>query len=361
MPDQTPPDVEAIRAELAAMAGRPWTAEAAEYFIGRLLDENARLNAENERIRATTKLHRESTARQRHNLEQKLIGWREAAEEARAELDKVIREAAVDKAKAEELARENRVLRLEPSNARFDEVVAEKNQATDDWYEAAKARDELACKVEAVRRTINPRSPGWKPLSERYPEYFEPDSTEEAARKKGWRQGVDLLTQRIKAALDDPAAAPEMPSAFDGAPPIRTNVDGSQSYGPYAAPEMPRPPAEEGRFGITATQHDPSRAYDHKVAEPEPDLTLIPAELIVRDPEVCSGRPTMRGTRLLAEMVAGHLAAGTTWEELHQWYPWMPIPTAQEPVSGPETAGTGSGRGTGDTEAPGAAQDGEEA
>jgi hypothetical protein len=38
-------DVEALRAELAASAGKPWTAEAAQYLIGRILDEYVRLDA----------------------------------------------------------------------------------------------------------------------------------------------------------------------------------------------------------------------------------------------------------------------------------------------------------------------------
>jgi uncharacterized protein (DUF433 family) len=62
----------------------------------------------------------------------------------------------------------------------------------------------------------------------------------------------------------------------------------------------------------------------------EPDLSLIPAELIVRDPEICSGRPTMRGTRILASRIAGELAAGTTWEQLHEWYPSIPTPNTAE-------------------------------
>ena len=75
----------------------------------------------------------------------------------------------------------------------------------------------------------------------------------------------------------------------------------------------------------------------------EPDLTLIPADLIVSDPEVCSGRPTMRGTRILASMIAGHLAAGTTWEELAEWYPQMPIPPAETAADGLPDAERGTG------------------
>jgi hypothetical protein len=59
----------------------------------------------------------------------------------------------------------------------------------------------LAAKLEAVLDVITVKDPEWKPLTERYPEYFTPDTPEEAARKKGWKQGVDLLTQQIRAAL----------------------------------------------------------------------------------------------------------------------------------------------------------------
>jgi hypothetical protein len=62
-------------------------------------------------------------------------------------------------------------------------------------------RDALAAKVAAVEKVIEPSD--WKPLTERHPEWFEPDSPEEAARKKGWKQGVDLLTQQLRAALGE--------------------------------------------------------------------------------------------------------------------------------------------------------------
>jgi regulator of replication initiation timing len=70
--------------------------------------------------------------------------------------------------------------------------------------EASRLRAEnaaLAAKLEAVLDVITVKNPDWKPLTERYPEHFTPDTPEEAARKKGWKQGVDLLTQQIRAAL----------------------------------------------------------------------------------------------------------------------------------------------------------------
>lgn len=89
----------------------------------------------------------------------------------------------------------------------------------------------------------------------------------------------------------------------------------------------------------------------HTEIDDEPDLSLIPAELIVRDPEICSGRPTMRGTHILASRIAGELAAGTSWELLHEWYPSMPVPATQPGAGDAETSGTGSDRGTGVPEA----------
>jgi hypothetical protein len=80
----------------------------------------------------------------------------------------------------------------------------------------------------------------------------------------------------------------------------------------------------------------------------EPDLTLIPADLVVCDPEICSGRPTMRGTRILASRIAGELAAGTSWGLLHEWYPSMPVPAAQSGAGDAQPSGTASDRDTGE-------------
>jgi hypothetical protein len=55
----------------------------------------------------------------------------------------------------------------------------------------------------------------------------------------------------------------------------------------------------------------------------------IPAELVVRDPWVCAGEPTMRGTRILAETIVAELAIGTTWETLKSMYPTLPVPASQ--------------------------------
>jgi hypothetical protein len=58
----------------------------------------------------------------------------------------------LDRLRAENAAQaaEIRALKLEPSNIRWDEIVAEKNQAIEDWHAATAERDALAAKLTAV-------------------------------------------------------------------------------------------------------------------------------------------------------------------------------------------------------------------
>lgn len=42
---------------------------------------------------------------------------------------------------------------------------------------------------------------------------------------------------------------------------------------------------------------------------------------IVIDPEICNGRPTIRGTRITAQTVLGHLSAGDSIEDVLDAYP----------------------------------------
>lgn len=42
---------------------------------------------------------------------------------------------------------------------------------------------------------------------------------------------------------------------------------------------------------------------------------------IVQDPTICSGRPTIRGTRILVANVVGMAAGGYTIEQIRQAYP----------------------------------------
>jgi uncharacterized protein (DUF433 family) len=42
---------------------------------------------------------------------------------------------------------------------------------------------------------------------------------------------------------------------------------------------------------------------------------------MVRDPKICGGLPTMKGTRVLLRVVLANLAVGETYETLHEDYP----------------------------------------
>lgn len=44
---------------------------------------------------------------------------------------------------------------------------------------------------------------------------------------------------------------------------------------------------------------------------------------IVSLPEICHGKPCLRGTRVLVDSVLGSLAAGFTWEEVLAQYPGL--------------------------------------
>lgn len=58
--------------------------------------------------------------------------------------------------------------------------------------------------------------------------------------------------------------------------------------------------------------------------ETEPDLSLIPADLIKSDPGIRGGEPCITGTRIPAHEVAGYLADGATWEEVREMLPSLP-------------------------------------
>ncbi len=50
-------------------------------------------------------------------------------------------------------------------------------------------------------------------------------------------------------------------------------------------------------------------------------------ELIIRDPAICRGRPTIKGTRIMVSVVLDNLAAGRSPEEIATAYP--PLTTEQ--------------------------------
>jgi regulator of replication initiation timing len=152
-------------------------------------------------------------------LRAELAEMRSERDNARAIASQAIND--VDRLRAEVERRERQIgLHLKLANeevkradalaARLREVDADYVRARENMAEAITQRnaarmerDALAAKLAAVEKVIEPEDPDWKPLSERHPEYFKPVTPEEAARKKGWRQGVDLLKQQIRAALGE--------------------------------------------------------------------------------------------------------------------------------------------------------------
>jgi hypothetical protein len=99
-----------------------------------------------------------------------------------------------------------------PMTSFYDRADAElvANAPTDIAYLLGRV-EELEGQLAKVGRIIEPRDADWKPLSERYPQYFKAVSDEERARRNGWDQGVSLMSQRIKAVLGgtEPTTAPD--------------------------------------------------------------------------------------------------------------------------------------------------------
>ncbi len=46
-------------------------------------------------------------------------------------------------------------------------------------------------------------------------------------------------------------------------------------------------------------------------------------ERITADPDLCGGRPTIRGMRITVQTVLEYLAAGDSKDEILQGYPWL--------------------------------------
>lgn len=46
-----------------------------------------------------------------------------------------------------------------------------------------------------------------------------------------------------------------------------------------------------------------------------------PRELIVRDPDICNGQPTLKGTRIQLRVVLGYLAQGISVATIMKEYP----------------------------------------
>jgi len=53
---------------------------------------------------------------------------------------------------------------------------------------------------------------------------------------------------------------------------------------------------------------------------------MIPADLIESNPGIRGGEPCMKGTRVPAADVAGLLADGLPWGQVHEYFPSVPLP-----------------------------------
>ena len=52
-------------------------------------------------------------------------------------------------------------------------------------------------------------------------------------------------------------------------------------------------------------------------------MTTYLADRITVDPEVCHGKPTIRGSRLMVKTVLEYLAAGDTTAEILAYHSWL--------------------------------------
>lgn len=50
-------------------------------------------------------------------------------------------------------------------------------------------------------------------------------------------------------------------------------------------------------------------------------MTAVQRDFIVRDPSICHGQATVRGTRVMVSVILDNLAAGLTEEEILAGYP----------------------------------------
>lgn len=65
-----------------------------------------------------------------------------------------------------------------------------------------------------------------------------------------------------------------------------------------------------------ASQGEPAVDFDE--ADPE---EFGDRERIVLNPEICSGKPTIRGTRIMVSNILGMLAGGYSFDQVHEAYP----------------------------------------
>lgn len=56
-------------------------------------------------------------------------------------------------------------------------------------------------------------------------------------------------------------------------------------------------------------------------------------DFIIADPEICHGRPCIKGTRIMVSVVLDNLAAGVTLDELLRSYPSLSREAVQAAVA----------------------------
>ena len=53
-------------------------------------------------------------------------------------------------------------------------------------------------------------------------------------------------------------------------------------------------------------------------------------ERIVRDPEICGGQPTIKGTRVLVTVILDYILEGNSFEEILEGFPSITLEDIQE-------------------------------
>jgi uncharacterized protein (DUF433 family) len=69
------------------------------------------------------------------------------------------------------------------------------------------------------------------------------------------------------------------------------------------------------------------------VATSDSYINWTDCELVERVPGKVSGRPVVRGTRILADTIVQDAELGSSLEEIHENYPDLPVPEIQSLIA----------------------------
>lgn len=69
------------------------------------------------------------------------------------------------------------------------------------------------------------------------------------------------------------------------------------------------------------------------------DIDWTGCELVERVPGKVSGRPIIRGTRILADTIVQDAELGSTLDEIHENYPDLPVPAIRRLISFAQSTG----------------------